>query len=323
MTRDPVRRFRSSGGEIAYTDQGDGEAVLLLHGFPLSSFSWRTLAPVLAQRLRVIAPDLLGYGRSGKPAGAPLDIRAQAGYMLELLEHLGIDRVGVVGHAEGGGVAQRLALEGFDVAAMVLVSSIAFDASPVGPTRDVQRLDPAGLDRHLVAERMQSTVLTGVADPANVTDDVIEGYSGPWVDAGGPAAFVRAARALDGEGLTGHEQAFASWAFPIILLWGEEDPWLPPSLAERLHDALPSSALGLLPGVGHFVLDEAAPTVVPMIAEWLRAAYLRAPHAHDLREGVVMLQLERRSALEDLAEHEAEDPPVRFDPDEQEIGRHA
>jgi hypothetical protein len=87
---------------------------------------------------------------------------------------------------------------------------------------------------------------------------------------------------------------------------------------------LPSSSLGLLPGVGHFVVDEAGPTVAPMIAEWLRAKYLGAPHAHgDVHAGVVMLQLERRSALEDLAEYEGDDAPVRFDPDEQEVGPNA
>src|SRR3712207_6016496 len=105
-------RSPSSGGELAYTDTGEGPAVVLLHGFPLSSVTWRSLAPALARRFRVIVPDLLGYGASDRPAHAPLDLSAQARYVRELLEHLGIDRTALVGHAHGGGIAQRLALDG-------------------------------------------------------------------------------------------------------------------------------------------------------------------------------------------------------------------
>ena len=68
-----MNRFVSSGGELAYHDEGHGPAVLLLHGFPLSSHLWRGLTPVLAGRHRVIAPDLLGLGASGKPGGAALE----------------------------------------------------------------------------------------------------------------------------------------------------------------------------------------------------------------------------------------------------------
>lgn len=324
MSRGEIHRFRSSGGELAYTDTGDGEPVLLLHGFPLSSLTWRSLAPALASRFRVIAPDLLGYGVSDRPADAPLDLRSQTRYVRELLEHLDVGRVAIVGHAHGGGVAQLLALGGADVGAMVLLNSVAFDGWPAGSTRELRDVDPDRLRPEIVEAGMRAAFLTGVADAASITEEEIAAYLAPWVEDDGPAAFVRAARGLDGEGLVGHEEAFAAWEFPILLLWGEEDPFLPPALAERLHDVLPSSSLGLLPGVGHFLVDEAGPTVTSMIAEWLRAKYLGAPHAHgDVHAGVVMLQLERRSALEDLAEYEGDDAPVRFDPDEQEVGPNA
>ena len=321
MSGQEPRRFPSSGGQLAYVALGSGEAVLLLHGFPSSSAIWRDLAPTLAQRFRVIVPDLLGYGASDRPAHAPLDLAAQARYVRELLDHLEVGRVAIVGHAHGGGIAQLLALDGLDVGAIVLVSSVGFDAWPIESIRDVQGIDPDRLTPELVEAGMRAVLLTGVFDQAVVTDELVAAYVGPWVGEGGPATVVRAANALDGQGLTGHEATFARWSFPILILWGEDDPFLPASLAERLQDAMPSSSLGLLPGIGHFVFDEAGPTVVPMIAGWLRAAYLGAPHAHGgLQEGVVMVQLERRSALEDLAEYEHEDTPVRYDPDDQEVG---
>ena len=323
MSAEP-QRFPSSGGQLAYVDVGDGEPVLLLHGFPSSSATWRELAPALARRFRVIMPDLLGHGLSDRPAHAPLDLRAQARYVRELLEALDVGRIAVVGHAHGGGIAQLLALDGADVDAMILVSSVAFDAWPIGSTRDLQAVDPDRLTPDLIAAGMRAVLLTGVADPSVVTDELVAAFVSPWVGEGGSAAVVRAAGAFDGEGLTGHEATFARWTFPILILWGEDDPYLPASLGGRLQDAMPSSSLGLLPGIGHFVFEEAGTAVVPLIGEWLRASYLGAPHTHgDAHAGVVMLQLERRSAAEDLAEYETEDAPVRYDPHDQEVGPNA
>jgi pimeloyl-ACP methyl ester carboxylesterase len=89
-------------------------------------------------------------------------------------------------------------------------------------------------------------------------------------------------------------EALGAIAFPVLILWGEDDRVSPPSVAEALNDAMPSSTLGLLPGCGHDLLGEAPETIGPMIAEYLRARFLREPHGHDQKEGVVLLQLERR-----------------------------
>ena len=71
---------------------------------------------------------------------------------------------------------------------------------------------------------------------------------------------------------------------------------------------MPSSTLGLLPGCGHFLVDEAPDTIGPMIAEYLRARYAHAPHGHgDPHAGVVMLQLERRPPWVDLEEDERDE----------------
>ena len=87
--------------------------------------------------MRVIAPDLLGYGRSEHPQGVDLSELAQATYARELIKHLGIDELAVIGHDIGGAVAQLLALdpEGLAVRAMVLVDSVGFDTWPIEGVR--------------------------------------------------------------------------------------------------------------------------------------------------------------------------------------------
>src|SRR5207249_3727418 len=131
------RRFATSHGELAYVDAGEGPPVVLLHGFPTSAYLWRREIPLLASRMRVVAPDLLGYGRSAKPKDTDLSITAQAGYVAELLDHLGIEKAAVVGHDIGGGVAQLLAFAG-RAAALVLMDAICFDVWPIEGVKMLQ-----------------------------------------------------------------------------------------------------------------------------------------------------------------------------------------
>jgi pimeloyl-ACP methyl ester carboxylesterase len=114
----------------------------------------------------------------------------------------------------------------------------------------------------------------------------------------------------------------ASFEFPVLLLWGEDDDVVPVSVAEELNDAIPTSTLGLLPGCGHDLTSEAATTIAPMILEYLRARYLKVPHGdtHDAghsHEGVVRIQLERRPPWVDLEADERDD---WFVEDDEETG---
>jgi len=274
-----VKRFASARGDLAYLDEGEGEVVVLLHGWPTSSFLWRRLTPLLAARFRVLVPDLVGE-----------TIVAQAEAVCELLAHLGVERYAVIGHSHGGGVAQLLALDGVGLEALVLIDSVAFDVAP-----------PADLDPRAFIER-------GSVEFATLPEADLTGYLD--VAAGRPPAL--------GDALLGHEAAMAAWEFPVMLLWGEDDPFVPMAVAERLNEAIPASTLGVVPESGHFLLDDAFDSIGVLIAEYLRSRYLGAPHGH---EGIVMLQLEQRPPRADLAPFEQDDDePMTPNPDEQEVG---
>jgi pimeloyl-ACP methyl ester carboxylesterase len=98
-------------GEVLlhYVSAGEGEPLVLLHGWPQSWYEWRRVLPALAAGFRVIAPDLRGLGDSSRPPGG-YDKRTMAGDIWRLLEHLGIGRCCVVGHDWGGPVAFALAM---------------------------------------------------------------------------------------------------------------------------------------------------------------------------------------------------------------------
>lgn len=267
----------TSRGDVPYLDEGTGEVVVLLHGWPGGPYVWRRLWPLLATRFRVLVPEL-----------SQEDVRHQATAVRELLRSLGVSRFAVIGHSHGGGVAQLVALEEADVGALVLIDSVAFDQAPPSD------LDPAAFVRR------------GTVEVDSLSDEDLAAYTVVH----GPPPLV--------PDLTAHVPAMAEWGFPVLLLWGEDDPFVPVEAAERLGDALPGSTLGVVPDSGHLLLEDAFDGIGSMIHEWLRARYLGAPHGH---EGVVMLQLERRPGWVDaLADDGDDDEPVLPDPADQEVG---
>jgi 2-hydroxymuconate-semialdehyde hydrolase len=272
------RRARVSGGELAYADEGEGHAVLLIHGFPTSSHLWRDLVPVLAPRARTIAVDLLGYGDSEKPRDpAGLTVRAQAGYVRELIDALGLDRPAAVGHDIGGGVAQLLALDGV-TSTVVLADTITFDAWPIQAVRMLQEVSEDQADQELVKGVVGLALDTGLARGERLSDEDRAEYLRPWLDE--PASLVRAARGIDGVGLAGTEERLAQRDVRALILWGEEDAFLPPEGAERLGEAMPGATVALLPGCGHFVTEDAPEVVLPLIADYVRHHHLGLPHDH-------------------------------------------
>src|SRR5579884_2830370 len=107
----PTLQFRTIHGyRRAFRIAGSGPAILLIHGIADNSTTWETVQTKLAQRFTVIAPDLLGHGKSDKPR-ADYSVAAYANGMRDLLSVLDIERVTVIGHSLGGGVAMQFAYQ--------------------------------------------------------------------------------------------------------------------------------------------------------------------------------------------------------------------
>jgi haloacetate dehalogenase len=127
-------RLPGDGVTIDALVGGSGPPLLLLHGYPQTRVMWRAIAPQLAQRFTVVAPDLRGYGRSDKPPGdgdhVTYSKRVMARDQLATMRALGFERFQVAGHDRGGRVAYRLALDHPEVVTSLAVLDII-------PTADV------------------------------------------------------------------------------------------------------------------------------------------------------------------------------------------
>jgi len=113
-----------NGFKMHYVTAGSGYPLLLMHGWPQSWYAWRKVIPALAERFTVIAPDLRGAGDSGKPLDG-YDKRTLAADCRELINQLGYDKVGVVGHDWGGSVAYFLAYDNRDIVERLLILDMA------------------------------------------------------------------------------------------------------------------------------------------------------------------------------------------------------
>lgn len=298
------RRVRVPGGELSFVDAGEGPPLLLVHGFPTSSYLWRRDVPLFASRMRVIVPDLLGYGLSDKPSDADLSLPGQARSIRHFLTSLDLDALAVVGHGLGGGVAQLLALDHPElVQAMALIDSVAFDAWPSPAVRRIQETLPERPSFEQVESRMAELFDEGMGHRDRLDQAAFDEYLAPW--RADPGAFVRAARAITGEGLAGRDEELAALGLPAFVVWGEDDAFLSVELAERLGESLGYSMVALLPGCGHFVGEDAWQTVGPLLYEFLRLRYLKDSHGH-VEPGPVPVFLERPTP-EQLAEADAEE----------------
>ncbi len=123
-----------SGNDIAYSRDGSGEPVLLIHGITTYSFIWRKIIPHLTPNYDVIAIDLLGCGDSDKPLDVDYSIKNQAEIIVEFIKKLELGKTHLVAHDIGGGVAQILAANYSELFVDVtLINSVAYDFWPVQP----------------------------------------------------------------------------------------------------------------------------------------------------------------------------------------------
>jgi pimeloyl-ACP methyl ester carboxylesterase len=264
------RREATSAGEVAYEVFGEGPPVVLVHGTPTRSYLWRIVAPALAEHNRVYVYDLLGFGESERTEEQDLSIAAQARLLKELVEAWGLERPAAVGHDIGGGIILRThLLEGARFQRIALVDAVV--VPPWMPEAnehfeaymDAYRTMPNHLFEAIVAAHLRE------ATSPKMDDGAWETYLSQWRGEEGKLAFLRKEEALRELDTAELEPRLGEVEVPVLVVWGEEDAWLNPSQADQLHEAIENSRLRKIPGVGHFVPEDAPAELVKVLADFL------------------------------------------------------
>lgn len=254
-----------------------GAPILLVHGFGTCSFLWRQVGPTLAQANRTaFAVDLFGYGESDRPFDAAFGIAAQSDYLDRALTALRVARATVVGVDLGGAIAMHLACTRPErVERLVLVNPIALDDVPASDVKSMQRNTArfaVKISRGVLgaAPLIRELLERSVADPAHMPDPLIARYLAPYVGKQGLEHLLALGRAIDEDDF--EEVDLRQMDCPSLIVWGDQDSFVSPRLAERLSDTLPGSRLVHLPKMGRLVPEEAPDTLANMILEFVGAA---------------------------------------------------
>ena len=277
-----VHRFVTANGvRFHCVEAGDGPLVLLLHGFPEFWYAWRHQIHPLAERFRVVAPDLRGYNLSDKPAGG-YTLPDLTSDVADLIAALGAERAAVVGHDWGGVIAWAAAawMPG-------RVERLAVLNAPhvAAYTRELRR-NPRQLLKswyvafvqlpHLpewalslrgclaIAQMLRRTSVSSTFSDADLAH-----YRRAMCRPGAlrsSLAYYRAARRTPPWRLA---RRFGRTATPTLVIWGEQDPALVPQLTEGLERWVPNGRVHRIHDAGHWIQHEQPKLVNRLLVDFL------------------------------------------------------
>jgi pimeloyl-ACP methyl ester carboxylesterase len=249
-----------------------GPGLFLLHGLGSSTFSWEELAPLLqAAGYRVYALDLKGSGWSDKPAASEYDLFTLRDEIDQWLETMGLRTVIFVGNSLGGSLALLLALENPDrINRLVLIDAAAY----LKKIPWIFRLARLPFSKELSKIVFQRWLIKRAMKQAfchrdRVSDERIDAYFERLKSPGCLEAQIALVRSLDFRILNRYDQRLSAIDIPTLLIWGEEDPWVKPSVGRRLARDLPHSTLRIIPHCGHAPQEELPEETAGLIIDWL------------------------------------------------------
>ena len=271
-----VQKVHVDGLDIGYRELGgSGPPVLLIHGWPTSSFLWRDIMPAIAERNRVVAIDLPGFGASDKPLGTRYDFAFFATAIDGLLDALAIDRVALAVHDLGGPVGVHWALRNRDrLTRLALLNTLLYPEFSKAVQEFVTAAATPGLRERLTSpDGLEEVLRLGLADPANLTDEALAGVLEPFGPAEARRALADAGIGLQLEGFTEIATELPSLDVPVRIVYGAEDRILPDAAQTmaRVAADLPQAVVTALPGCGHFLQEEAPGEVGALLAAFFAA----------------------------------------------------
>jgi pimeloyl-ACP methyl ester carboxylesterase len=289
------------GQPVSYQRVGEGPLLVLVHGITSSSNTWERVIPLLAERHTVIAPDLLGHGRSAKPRG-DYSLGAYASGLRDLLVALGEPPATVVGHSMGGGIAMQLAYQFPErVERLALVGSGGL-GTEVHLLLRAATVPGAEYLVPLLLRRELRGAVGGLAaglrrlgwHPSPDLEGMASGLAS-LVDDGARRAFVHTARSImdfSGQRVSAEDRLYLAEGVPTLIVWGARDPMIPVAHGRRAHAAMPGSRLEVFEHAGHFPFNDDPVRFARVLARFVAETDAARLDERQMRE----LLLRRRAA---------------------------
>lgn len=262
--------------QLAYSVTGEGNPLLLIHGFGASSYSWRHMIKPLAEKFRVITIDLKGFGDSPKPRDNFYNVYDQARLIRNFILDQELTQLTLIGHSFGGGVALVTSVylntshpnlqKG-----LILIDSIAYKqdlpdfvellATPIiGP-----------MITYLLPDKFQTRRLLEEVyyDKDSIPQTAIDHYAKTLDKNNAKYAILTGARQIIPDDLEQFSKRYREIDIPTLIIWSEDDELVPLSIGKRLHAELPNSNMVTLQKVGHAPHEEKPSLVLPHLMQFL------------------------------------------------------
>jgi pimeloyl-ACP methyl ester carboxylesterase len=265
----------SASVDLHYQEKGQGDVMLLLHGFGESSFTWRYLFDDLAKSYRVIALDLKGFGDSPKPRDGRYSIYDQAVAVSQFIKKHDLKKVTLVGHSLGGGVAMALTLlankQPWQVQRLIVIDAAAYQQTL--PSMLKQLKDPVvgNIGVYLVSPRYQARKAYEFSfyDDEKIPEEGVEESARNFSRAGSRYVYLQSVKQLIPEDIKKISELYKEIKQPALIIWGFHDVVISRRYARRLHQDLKNSHLVLIRRVGHMPQEEAPEKVLKLINDFM------------------------------------------------------
>lgn len=258
------------GQLVRYDVRGNGPPLVLVHGTPWSSFNWRHLITSLAEQWTVYFYDLLGYGQSEMRGGQDVSLGIQNQVLTNLLDHWQLTTPCIIGHDFGGTTVLRTHLvDERNFEKMVLVDPVAL--SPWGSPffAHVKKHQAAFQD---LPEYIHEAIVTAYVKGAMhrpMPEETLDGIVQPWRGEKGRRAFYRQIAQAEQRFTDEITPQYATIRRPLLLVWGEEDAWIPIDTGRKLHTLIPGSQFRAIPNAGHLVQEDQPEALFKAIQQFL------------------------------------------------------
>lgn len=272
---------RASGLTWHVQTMGSGPVLLLVHGMGAATHSWRDLAPLLARRFTVVAPDLPGHGFTSRPPVRRLSLDGMAGDLAGLIDKLGLRPDIAVGHSAGAAILCRMTLDGRIAPDGIVSLNGALEAFRglaghiFSPLAKLLAWSPA-------ASRLLVATMSGRRSVERLLDE-----TGSRIDERGVRLYHRVVQSpshvgaalgmMAGWRLETLERDLPRLAVPLLLVAGGTDRSIPPASAHRVGAAVPSATVDERPGLGHLLHEERPEEAARIIEAFAERLHVPGP----------------------------------------------
>lgn len=260
-----------SGVKLHFITKGDGEPLIMIHGFSSSLHTFSHLIEPLSKHYKVYAIDLKGFGDSPKPRDDKYSVYDQMVLVKNFMKEQNITNPIMIGHSLGGGVILSLALSGVKIKKMVLIDAAAYRQNLPKLLRWLQFPLLGKLGFYLLPSsyEIKEGYKYAFYDHAKIPQSGVKILTKNLQSTNGKYAFAKASDFLIPDDIDEVSQRYHQIDIPTLILWGYNDIIIRKDKAYRLHKDLKNSILRFVPLCGHMPQEECPEETLDYIKEFL------------------------------------------------------